>query len=267
MYRCPLCQLPLTLTGRQYHCNNRHSFDIAREGYVNLLPVQQKNSKDPGDNKDMMAARRAFLTAGWYAPLAQAVCDALTALAPHTLLDLGCGEGYYTTQFNNALPNAKIYGVDISKSAIKIAAKASPDMKFSVASAYQLPFADQSFDCIVRIYAPSKPEELQRLIKPQGQLLTVTPGPAHLVEIKQAVYDSVRLHNDAVAPVAGFTHLSRQRLQFQLNFSQAADVLALVNMVPLAWKFSAEQKQQFADGLPAISIDFLLDLYQRQADA
>ena len=263
MYLCPLCQLPLTLSSTQYQCANRHSFDVAREGYVNLLPVQQKNSKDPGDNKDMMSARRDFLHAGWYAPLASAVSAMLSTLAPATLLDLGCGEGYYSAHIKHALASCRVYGVDISKTAIKFAAKANKNIDFSVASAYQLPFADNSFDAIVRIYAPSKAEELQRLIKPQGHLLTVTPGPNHLVQIKQAVYDTVRLHDDAVATPDGFTHLTRQRLQFELNFHRAADVLALVQMVPLAWKFSSEQKQLFADSLPAISVDFLLDLYQR----
>ncbi len=263
MYRCPLCQLPLQLNHRQYQCGNRHSFDLAREGYVNLLPVQQKNSKDPGDNKDMLQARRNFLQSGWYAPLAKKICRLLAALAPDCVLDSGCGEGYYTAQLQQALPDSHIYAVDISKTAIKFAAKAHQGIQFSVASAYQLPFADNSFDAIVRIYAPSKPDELQRLVKKGGHLLTVTPGPAHLLEIKQAVYDSVRLHDDAIAQPDGFSHLGRERLEFRLHFSQPEDVLALVQMVPLAWKFSAEQKQQFAAGLPAISIDFLLDLYQR----
>ncbi len=263
MYLCPLCQQPLNLSGAQYQCSNRHSFDVAREGYVNLLPVQQKNSKDPGDNKDMMQARRDFLHAGWYAPLAQAVSHALAEIKPATLLDLGCGEGYYTNKLKQVLPQAQVYGVDISKAAIKFAAKANRAIQFSVASAYQLPFADSSFDAIVRIYAPSKAEELQRLIKPAGYLLTVTPGPAHLLQIKQAIYNRVRLHDDAITDLPGFVHQSRQRLQFNLNFTQPEQLLALVQMVPLAWKFSAAEKQRFADSLPAISVDFLLDLYQR----
>jgi len=263
MYRCPLCQHPLTLSERQYQCVNRHSFDIAKEGYVNLLPVQQKNSKDPGDNKEMMAARRAFLTAGWYNPLAEAVASCLAQLKPETLLDLGCGEGYYTATIKRATPATELYGADISKSAIKYAAKAHSNILFSVASAYQLPFADNSFDAVVRIYAPSKVDELQRLIRSGGHLLTVTPGPDHLLEVKQAVYDKVRLHDDAITPIDGFTHQQRKRLEFKLNFTKPADVMALVQMVPLAWKFSNEHKQQFADSLPAISIDFLLDLYQR----
>lgn len=263
MYLCPLCQQPLQLSDKHFQCANRHSFDIAREGYVNLLPVQQKNSKDPGDNKDMMQARRSFLQAGWYAPLATAITRMLTPLAANTMLDLGCGEGYYTALLKQALPQVQLFGVDISKTAIKFAAKANRDIQFSVASAYQLPFADNSFDAIVRIYAPSKASELQRLVKHGGHLLTVTPGPNHLLQIKQAVYDTVRLHDDAIAQNEGFMHLGRQRLQFELAFRCAEDVLALVQMVPLAWKFSAEQKQQFADSLPAISVDFLLDLYQR----
>lgn len=263
MYLCPLCQQPLHLSVKQYQCANRHSFDVAREGYVNLLPVQHKNSKDPGDNKEMMQARRAFLQAGWYAPLAQAVSDTIAKLAPDTLLDLGCGEGYYTAQLKRALPDTLIFGVDISKAAVKFAAKANSDIQFSVASAYQLPFADNSFAAIMRIYAPSKPEELQRLLKPQGYLITVSPGPQHLLEIKQAVYDEVQLHSDAIAEIPMLTHLTRQRLQFTLRFEKADDVSALIQMVPLAWKFSAEQKQQFAATLPDISVDFLLDVYQK----
>lgn len=264
MYLCPLCQQPLTLNTKQYQCQNRHSFDVAREGYVNLLPVQQKNSKDPGDNKEMMQARRQFLHAGWYAPLAQAVATTLSEIAPQRLLDLGCGEGYYTGIIKQHLADTAVWGLDISKSAIKFAAKAQPNIAFSVASAYQLPFAANSFDAIVRIYAPSKVEELTRVLSAGGHLLTVTPGPEHLVQIKQAVYEQVRLHDDAIVSLDGFMHLKRQRLSFELNFSCSDDVKALVQMVPLAWKFTAEQKQQFADSLPAISVDFLLDLYQRR---
>ena len=263
MYRCPLCQLPLELNARQYLCANRHSFDLAREGYVNLLPVQQKNSKDPGDNKQMMQARRSFLQSGAYAALAQAVAQQLAKFAPSSLLDCGCGEGYYTAFVAHYLPQCRIYGVDISKAAIKSAAKAYPDIHFSVASAYQLPFADNSFDSIVRIYAPSKDSELLRLIRDKGHLLTVTPGPQHLIEIKQAVYEEVRLHDDAIAGVPGFSHLDRQRLQYQFTPDNASQLLALVQMVPLAWKFTAEQQQQFAENTSSISIDFLIDSYQR----
>jgi 23S rRNA (guanine745-N1)-methyltransferase len=262
MYQCPLCQSPLSLTSKQYRCHQNHSFDIAKEGYVNLLPVQQKNSKAPGDNKAMIQARRDFLHAGWYQPLADAVVKMLQPLGIKQLLDLGCGEGYYSSHIQQALPHCQLYGIDISKNAVKLAAKANKQIQFSVASAYKLPFLDNAFDGIVRIYAPSTADELSRVLKSGGHLVTVTPGPEHLFEIKQAVYTEPRLHDDAIASIDGFSHQQRQRLSFSLHFTQPADVLALIQMVPLAWKFTAELKQQFAEQTTAIKIDFLLDLYQ-----
>ena len=263
MYQCPLCQNPLVIANKLYRCEQNHCFDIAKEGYVNLLPVQQKNSKAPGDNKEMMQARREFLQAGWYQPLADAVCKMLQPLASQKLLDLGCGEGYYSSKIQQALPECDIYGVDIAKNAIKIAAKANKQIQFCVASAYKLPFSDNTFDSIVRIYAPSEAGELARVLQQKGYLLTVTPGPQHLFEIKQAVYANPRLHDDAISTIDGFNHQQRQRLSFKLHFNRAEDVAALIQMVPLAWKFTTEQKQHFAKQTKTISIDFLLDLYQK----
>ncbi|MGI5308712.1 23S rRNA (guanine(745)-N(1))-methyltransferase [Rheinheimera sp. WS51] len=262
MYQCPLCQNPLVLDNKLYRCAQNHCFDIAKEGYVNLLPVQQKNSKAPGDNKEMMQARRDFLHAGWYQPLADAVAKLLQQYNVKQLLDLGCGEGYYSGRIQQALPDCQLHGLDISKTAIKFAAKANKQISFCVASAYKLPFIDNAFDSIVRIYAPSEATELARVLQQDGYLLTVTPGPQHLFEIKQAVYANPRLHDDAIEAIAGFKHIKRQSLSFNLNFEQASDVLALIQMVPLAWKFTPEQKHQFAKQAKSISIDFLLDLYQ-----
>lgn len=265
MYICPLCHASLTLHHKQYQCTARHSFDLAKEGYVNLLPVQQKNSKDPGDNKDMMQARRQFLEAGSYQPLSDAVNQLIAELAPQCLLDLGCGEGYYSGRLATSLPAAQLYGIDISKTAIKYAAKKYPTIHFAVASAYQLPFEADYFDLVLRIYAPSEPEQLKRVIKDNGHLVTVTPAPQHLVEMKQAVYQQVKLHTETVESIAGFNHLNRQRLSFSLHFDQPEQLANLIQMVPLAWKFTAELKTQFLAQNPAISLDFFIDLYQRSA--
>ena len=139
MYRCPLCQLNLQSVASGYQCANRHQFDRAKEGYVNLLPVQQKKSLDPGDSADMILARRNFLEAGFYQPLSDAVNAMLFAVlkssALPTLLVIGCGEGYYSnrlqrflqtqqvTDLNTTTPAVCLYGIDISKAAIKAAAK------------------------------------------------------------------------------------------------------------------------------------------------
>lgn len=265
MYLCPLCQQSLQLTAAQYQCSNRHSFDLAKEGYVNLLPVQQKKSKDPGDNQQMMQARRAFLQAGWYAPLATQVIHMLKPLKIKRLLDLGCGEGYYSGVLQQQFSDTEQHGIDISKVAIRYAAKHYPSIHFAVASAYQLPFAAEYFDAVMRIYAPSLASELQRVVQNAGYLLTVTPAPAHLVQIKQAIYPTVRLHSDEQAVLPGFKHLERQQLSFTLN-NLSPDALAqLITMVPLGWKFSEEAQAAFVQSRPAIQCDFYLDLYQKEA--
>ncbi|WP_254795384.1 23S rRNA (guanine(745)-N(1))-methyltransferase [Arsukibacterium indicum] len=263
MYICPLCRQPLQLTTRQYQCAARHSFDLAKEGYVNLLPVQQKNSKDPGDNKLMIEARRAFLQSAAYQPLSDAVNELAVQTNPATVLDLGCGEGYYSGRLQQKLnPAARLYGIDISKAAIKYAARHYAAIRFAVASAYQLPFADNSFDSIIRIYAPSDNAELQRVLTPQGRLISVNPGPEHLIEMKQAVYRDVKLHSDAIKQEPGFNHIQRQRLSYQLVLTEPQQLDNLLQMVPLAWKFTSDNRQTFVASTRTISIDFLLDVYQ-----
>lgn len=263
MYICPLCRQPLQLTGRQYSCASGHSFDLAKEGYVNLLPVQQKNSKDPGDNKLMIEARRAFLQSAAYQPLSDAVNKLVLQANPAKVLDLGCGEGYYSGRLQQALsPAAGLCGIDISKAAIKYAARHYPAIRFAVASAYQLPFADNSFDSVIRIYAPSDNTELQRVIKPQGQLISVNPGPNHLVEMKQAVYREVKLHSDLIKEEPGLVHTQRQQLSYRLAITEPQQLDNLLQMVPLAWKFSSETRQAFVAATQSISIDFMLDVYQ-----
>ncbi|WP_445425118.1 23S rRNA (guanine(745)-N(1))-methyltransferase [Alishewanella sp. HL-SH06] len=267
MYLCPLCQQALVLNNKQYQCVNRHSFDQAKEGYVNLLPVQQKNSQDPGDNKEMMQARRAFLQADWYRPMAEQVGATLKPLQAAKLLDLGCGEGYYSNLLQQQLTLEEQHGIDISKSAIRSAAKQYTQVHFAVASAYSLPFAAGYFDAIVRIYAPSLASELSRVLKVGGHLLTVTPAPEHLLQLKQAIYSEVRLHNDAITDITDFQHVTRERLSFQLMQLTATDLMQLITMVPLGWKFSAAVKAELLAQAPAIQCDFYLDLYQKVAKA
>lgn len=175
-YTCPLCHAPLSRSANSYICPQRHQFDLAKEGYVNLLPVQFKRSRDPGDSAEMMQARRAFLDGGYYQPLREAICSYLRAFAPGELLDIGCGEGYYTHAF--AAIAARSFGLDVSKSAIRAAAKRYPQVEFCVASSQRLPFADRSLDAVVRIYAPCNADELARVVKAGGWVITATPDRA-----------------------------------------------------------------------------------------
>lgn len=280
MYRCPLCQLALLPTPSGYHCANRHQFDRAKEGYVNLLPVQQKKSLDPGDSAEMIQARRSFLEAGFYQPLSDAVNQMLAAVLKNTssptLLDIGCGEGYYSNRLQSFIAtqhvvdlNAPVsavclYGIDISKAAIKAAAKKYRQLQFAVASSYHLPFADQSFQALLRIYAPSQSSELARVCQAKGWLCTVTPAPQHLIELKQKIYQEPRLHSAEIAEEAGFSHQQRQQLSWQWQPQSVTQLEQLLQMIPLGYRLTAEVRQQLMAELPAITLDFYLDLYQRQ---
>ncbi len=213
-YLCPVCGEPLHLhpSAKSYHCQNRHSFDLAKEGYLNLLPVQHKHSIEPGDSKQMMIARREFLEAGFYEPMAEAVALMVDANRPEgqtmRLLDLGCGEGYYSRKIAARCEPVALHGIDIAKAGIAAAAKKQPAARFIVASSNRLPYAGQYFDLVLRVFAPSNDDELKRVLKPSGLLLTVTPGPRHLWQLKEFIYADVKEHAPEAVLPHGFEQIN-----------------------------------------------------------
>ncbi|EIX1533688.1 23S rRNA (guanine(745)-N(1))-methyltransferase [Cronobacter sakazakii] len=267
---CPLCHLPLEPQANSFRCASHHQFDIAKEGYVNLLPVQHKRSRDPGDSTEMMQARRAFLDAGHYAPLRERTAQLLNERLPKsgaTLLDIGCGEGYYTSAFAalTTTHGGQSFGLDVSKSAIRFAAKRYTDISFCVASSHRLPFADAFFDAVVRIYAPCKAEELSRVVKPGGVVMTVTPGPRHLIQLKGLIYDEVRLHAPNDESLPGFTLAEEQALRYEMCLN-GEEATTLLQMTPFAWRARPEVwaalKEQTAFDCET---DFCLRVWQREA--
>lgn len=273
-YQCPLCHQPLyladpLLSNPQWRCENNHQFDKAKEGYVNLMPVQHKRSKQPGDSAEMMQARRAFLEGGYYQPLQQRIVELLARVLPAdtgTLLDIGCGEGYYTGGIAEHLSQQRsisVYGLDIAKVAVRSAAKRYPAVSFCVASSHRLPFNDGSFEAVLRIYAPCKAEELARVVKPQGIIVTVSPGARHLYQLKQQVYQQVQLHEENNQQIEGFICEKEEQLAYvmMLPSEQAANLL---QMTPFAWR-AAPSVSQFLLSTPvfACETDFSLRLYRR----
>ena len=162
LFSCPLCSAPLTRGEHSCFCPAGHSFDLAAAGYTHLLPANRKHSKNPGDDKAMVAARSAFLDKGYYAPLLDALCNLvvreMTETPAPVLLDSGCGEGYYTAGLVRALRAAgqspRCAGVDISKFALRRAARRLPEEEFAVASVYHLPLADASVDILTNVFSP-----------------------------------------------------------------------------------------------------------------
>ncbi|NMH63732.1 23S rRNA (guanine(745)-N(1))-methyltransferase [Shewanella salipaludis] len=266
-YICPLCAAPLVLQGNSWGCLASHSFDCAKEGYVNLLPVQKKNSKDPGDNRQMMFARREFLNAGHYQALSDRVNELALTHAPEagSLLDIGCGEGYYSQRLFDSIKRhhaCNLQGLDISKSAIKYAAKRYPESSFCVASAYDMPFAAQSFDLAIRIYAPSKLEEVCRVLAKEGILITVSPGPWHHFALKQLIYPEPRLHPETTAELAGFDCLHQERLRWQLTLTEPQDIAHFLEMTPYAWKLTADQKINLTQQGLSCELDFQIEVHR-----
>ncbi|GIC79276.1 23S rRNA (guanine(745)-N(1))-methyltransferase [Moritella sp. F3] len=276
-YLCPICAGPLSLQDKSLACEQRHQFDLAKEGYVNLLPVQNKKSKNPGDNKEMMQARREFLDQGFYQSLSDKVNSiakqALSTVEAPNILDLGCGEGYYTHRLAQVMSNSdttsnaipQIAGLDISKSAVRYAAKRYKSISFCVASAYATPFADASQDLVTRIYAPSQDAELARIVKVDGYLITVTPAAEHLFELKQKIYQTPEKHDMTVEDIAGFDVIEQQRLTDVITLTQAKDSKNLLEMTPLAWKMNDEQKAALYAADLTLTLDFNITLYKRTA--
>ncbi|MEZ9232045.1 23S rRNA (guanine(745)-N(1))-methyltransferase [Vibrio amylolyticus] len=273
-YACPLCHQSLTLNERTYRCESNHAFDLAKEGYINLMPVQHKRSKDPGDNKEMMQARRAFLQAGHYDPMRQAVaalCKENTPSKNAQLLDIGCGEGYYTDQvaslLREASEDASVYGLDISKVAIRYAAKQYAQCHFSVASSHRLPFSDQSLDTILRIYAPCKAEELSRTLRDEGKVVTVTPAARHLYQLRERIYPDVRLHSEDPETIRGFELVHQEKLNYTMELKKG-EAMQLLQMTPFAWKASEELKEELLNAEEfSCEADFMLRVYKKSNDA
>lgn len=263
-YRCPLCQQSLVLTDKTFKCANNHSFDQAKQGYVNLLPVQFKHSKEPGDNKSMVQARRAFLDKGFYQPLVDNMLLLYKKYADLSapLFDAGCGEGFYTHQHKT--DNNSVYGVDIAKETIKIAAKRYQDCFFSVATLSDLPFENDYFGWIYSVYAPILEQEFSRILKSSGYLLTVTPAENHLFELKSLIYTKANKHDVSKEVIENLNLVEEQRLNYTMNFTNSDDVLNLLAMTPFAFKASSEVidllKQQTSFTCQA---DFILRLYQK----
>ncbi|TRW48781.1 methyltransferase domain-containing protein [Aliidiomarina halalkaliphila] len=235
---CPLDGEPLihSTDQRSLHCSAGHTFDYAKEGYLNLLPAQHKRSKDPGDSKAMVQARRTFLEQGFYQGIAQAVANIINAQGAHTLLDAGCGEGYYIRQLAAHTQVVEFLGVDISKWAVRAAAKQQRLMpkpsQWVVASNAALPVASGRIDALLCMFGFPMYSEFARVLSPQGYVLLVEPGPDHLIELREILYSQVRRDDAPVTAPEGWVLREQDKFRQSIFLPDAEAIAQLLAMTP-----------------------------------
>jgi len=258
---CPLDCAPLRRNDSTWRCAAGHSFDIAGQGYTHLLPVQKKRSRDPGDSKEMVAARRRFLNAGHYQPIAAAVNRATLADLPPgataSCLDAGCGEGYYLRQLAAATGDGQtlvLLGLDISKWAVLSAAKQDQLPNWVVGSNANLPVLPGTLDRVLCMFGFPVYAEFARVLKPDGQLLQVDAGPEHLRELREIIYPTLKPERTAdVQAPEGFTDLSTETVRYPLDLTGPEQIADLLAMTPHLYRASAEGRAKAA-ALTALSV-------------
>lgn len=285
---CPYCQSPLLPDAKTWLCDGslnakgtRHPFDVARQGYVNLLPVQNKKSKDPGDSQQSIDARHRFLSQGFYQPLQQLIANlvqvnseqsagfAHSQSSTQTWLDVGCGEGYYTGAIAEALAateanNPCLIALDISKPAVATTARVAkqnqqlwyqvtadkPNTKTTaiypmVASASHLPLVDNSLDGISTIFSPILVEEFARVLKLGGRLLIAKPDAGHLQSMREALFDEVRPHDSDKfldELAPDFKLVDSHQVTADLTLNKQS-LADLLTMTPYSYRAKAEKRE------------------------
>jgi 23S rRNA (guanine745-N1)-methyltransferase len=266
--QCPVCRKPLLNDGHGFRCSGNHTFDIAREGYVNLLLAHQKHSRQPGDSAEMVRSRTRFLERGLYDPISDGINRAIAGCIPQreketpvTILDAGCGEGFYLERlksFLNEKPEAiEYYGVDISKSGVRQAAKRDRTIHWIVAGIRNLPFAGSCLDVIMNIFSPDAVPEFSRVLASDGLLVTATPGPRHLNGLRKLIYANAREHEAPAITTRAegcFFLSSEERITYPIELTSRDAIIDLLSMTPYYWNIDRATKAR-VEALDRISLD------------
>lgn len=267
---CPLDGAPLTQQAYSWRCPAGHCFDVAREGYLNLLPVQRKRSLDPGDSKEMVAARRRYLGAGFYQPIADKVADwalaDVVAGEQRACLDAGCGEGFY---LNAVLARAaaagcdvQAVGLDISKWAVIAAAKAQREARWLVGTNAALPIVSGTLDRLMCLFGFPVFDEFARVLKSGGELLMVDAGPDHLRELREIIYPRLKTPRESTLTVGeAFVPVSEETLRFPIRLGDNATISDLLVMTPHLYRAPPEGRARAA---ALTALDLTVDVVFRR---
>ena len=278
LFVCPVCGEKLKRDGARYFCAKNHCFDIASEGYVNLLTAERKRSALPGDDRNMARARRAFLEKGYYGALREALCEELLSRARPdgtVFLDAGCGEGYYTSGLRDALVAAnlpaRIAGIDISKDILKAAAKREKRaadgrrIEYAVASSFHLPLGDGGVDILLDCFSPLATDEFLRVLRPGGYFFYVVPAAGHLWELKSAVYDKPYRNEERNTLYPGFDYDAVREIKTRIFLKSNEDITNLFAMTPYFWRTPREgvERLNALDSLET-AVEFRIHIFKKR---
>ncbi len=248
--KCPVCGGALERVERIFRCEKGHSYDLAKQNYVNLLMSNKSSAKRHGDDKLMVRARKDFLDKGYYLFLRDEICRLAVEHCSDSVefLDAGCGEGWYTSAVKEALVSAgkscAALGVDISKEALIAAGKRDKSLSLAVASINSLPVMDGSCDLVLNVFAPSDDAEFRRVLKKGGLLIKAMPLESHLFGLKRAVYDEPYLNGPAVYAPEGFEEVCRSEVRRMLRLESGEDIRNLFMMTPYYYKTGKDDQEK-----------------------
>lgn len=264
-FLCPVCGEKLTEHEKGAVCVNRHSFDKAKSGYINLLP-NNLPAGNHGDNKLMINARHSFLEKGYYLPLREKLCSVIGKYAGENsvIIDAGCGEGWYTKGICDFLENPEILAVDISKDAMKIAAKRDKKIKCAAASVFRLPLENECADILLSVFSPLCESEFDRVLKKGGYFVYVIPGENHLWELKRAIYDNPYKNEVKPYSMDKFTFIEKVCVDGVMKTESEEDVKNLFMMTPYYYKTSEKDAEKLFSSPPTeITYSFEILIFKK----
>ncbi len=245
LFLCPKCKKELKIEDKRCICSDGHSYDRAKEGYYNFL---LGGGGTHGDNRDMVTARRAFLSLGYYEPLSKRLSELVLEYTPRgsAVLDAGSGEGYYTDIIERALYSRDgesfVSGFDISKEAVRSAAKKNGRISYAVATSYHMPIPDNSVDTLINVFSPLAISEVSRVMKRGGRFIMAIPDKEHLFDLKAVVYDTPYKNEVEDTELEGFSLIKKEELRYNMALSSPEAIEALFTMTPYAYRTKPENK-------------------------
>ncbi len=243
-------------------CENKHCFDIAKSGYVNLI---LSNKSLHGDDKKMVLARRTFLNSGHYKILCDALCDSVKSVSEMSsvIFDAGCGECYYTSEVSKACSGAVVLGIDLSKDALIAGIKRNAELLLAAASVYDIPLADESSDVVISVFAPMASQEFRRILKKNGVLIRVIPLARHLFGMKKILYENPYENEEERETPEGFEFLSERQIRSEIHLLHD-EIVSLFEMTPYFYRTDKKgQERLYAVDNLNTEIEFGILMFRR----